>query len=94
MIATAVLKGIPDAATELVVSTTVGNEVAPCFETGGQGYCYGMRGAGRSESPRRPGACGAMGPERIRFSTLGAVKNLSIFFLLPAQLADRVKVSG
>ena len=39
--ATAILKGLVDAATELVVTTTVGNEVMPCFETGGQAYCIG-----------------------------------------------------
>jgi len=39
MNATAVLKGLADAPTELVVTTTVGNEVVPCFEVGGQAYC-------------------------------------------------------
>jgi len=41
MNATAVLKGLADAPTELVVTTTVGNEVVPCFEIGGQAYCIG-----------------------------------------------------
>jgi hypothetical protein len=39
--ATAVLKGLMDGPTELVVTTTVGNEVVPCFELSGQGYCIG-----------------------------------------------------
>jgi hypothetical protein len=38
---TATLKGVPDGATELVVTTTVGNEVVACFGSGGQGYCVG-----------------------------------------------------
>jgi len=42
MNATAILKGLADAPTELVVTTTVGNEVVPCFEIGGQAYCIGM----------------------------------------------------
>jgi hypothetical protein len=37
--ATAVLKGLMDGPTELVVTTTVGNEVIPCFEISGQAYC-------------------------------------------------------
>lgn len=41
MSATAVLKGLTDAPTELVVTTTVGNEVVPCFEVAGQAYCIG-----------------------------------------------------
>jgi len=42
MAATATLTGVPDAATELVVTTTVvGNEVVPCFEGGGAAYCIG-----------------------------------------------------
>jgi len=41
MAATAVLKGVPDQGTELVVTTTVGNEVVPCFEFSGQAYCIG-----------------------------------------------------
>ena len=41
MNATATLKGLADALTELVVTTTVGNEVVPCFESGGQAYCVG-----------------------------------------------------
>lgn len=41
MVATALLQGLADGLTELVVSTTVGNEVVPCFETMGMGYCYG-----------------------------------------------------
>lgn len=41
MNATAVLNGLADAPTELVVTTTVGNEVVPCFEIGGQAYCIG-----------------------------------------------------
>jgi len=41
MYATAVLKGLQDAPTDLVVTTTVGNEVVPCFEIGGQAYCIG-----------------------------------------------------
>ena len=41
MVATATLQGLTDGLTELVVSTTVANEVVPCFETGGVGYCYG-----------------------------------------------------
>jgi hypothetical protein len=39
MNATAVLTGLTDAPTELVVTTTVGNEVVPCFEIAGQAYC-------------------------------------------------------
>lgn len=38
---TATLQGLTDGLTELVVSTTVANEVVPCFETGGLGYCEG-----------------------------------------------------
>jgi len=38
---TAVLTGLKDGLTELVVTTTVGNEVVPCFETMGLGYCEG-----------------------------------------------------
>jgi hypothetical protein len=38
---TATLKGLADAPTELVVTTTVGNEVMPCFEIARQGYCIG-----------------------------------------------------
>ena len=38
---TATLKGLTDAPTELVATTTVGNEVIPCFEQGGQAYCVG-----------------------------------------------------
>ena len=38
---TAVLQGLADAPTELVVTTTVGNEVVPCFELSGQAYCIG-----------------------------------------------------
>ena len=34
-------KGIPDAPTELVITTTVGNEVVSCGETGGQANCVG-----------------------------------------------------
>jgi DNA-binding beta-propeller fold protein YncE len=34
-------KGIADAPTELVVTTTVGNEVVFCGEAGGQAYCVG-----------------------------------------------------
>jgi hypothetical protein len=34
-------KGIPDAPTELVITTTVGNEVIFCGETGGQANCVG-----------------------------------------------------
>jgi len=41
MNATAVLGGLADAFTELVVSTTVGNEVVPCFQFGGAAYCIG-----------------------------------------------------
>jgi hypothetical protein len=41
MAATAILKGLLDAPTELVVTTTAGNEVVPCFEIGGQAYCIG-----------------------------------------------------
>jgi hypothetical protein len=41
MSATAVLTGLADAPTQLVVTTTVGNEVVPCFEVGGLGYCIG-----------------------------------------------------
>ena len=37
----ATLKGVPDGATQLVVTTTVGNEVVPCFGSGGTGYCVG-----------------------------------------------------
>ena len=42
MYAMAVLNGLQDAPTDLVVTTTVGNEVVPCFEIGGQAYCIGM----------------------------------------------------
>lgn len=39
---TAILKGVPDGYTQLVVTTTVSNdEVVPCFGSGGQGYCVG-----------------------------------------------------
>ncbi len=41
MLATAVLHGLADEPTELVVTTTVGNEVVPCFEIAGQAYCIG-----------------------------------------------------
>jgi hypothetical protein len=41
MTATATVKGLADAPTSLVVTTTVGNEVAPCFESAGQAYCIG-----------------------------------------------------
>ena len=41
MSATATLQGLSDSLTELVVTTTVGNEVVPCFETMGLGYCVG-----------------------------------------------------
>src|SRR5258708_6464067 len=41
MNATAVLTGLVDAPTELVVTTTVGIEVVPCFETAGLAYCIG-----------------------------------------------------
>jgi hypothetical protein len=41
MNATATLQGLADSLTELVVTTTVGNEVVPCFETMGVGYCVG-----------------------------------------------------
>jgi hypothetical protein len=41
MYATATLKALADAPTALVVTTTVGNEVMPCFEIAGQGYCIG-----------------------------------------------------
>jgi hypothetical protein len=41
MYATAILKGLADAPTELVVTTTVGNESVPCFELGGLAYCIG-----------------------------------------------------
>ena len=41
MNATAVLTGVADAPTSLVVTTTVGNEVVPCFEFSGQAYCIG-----------------------------------------------------
>lgn len=34
-------KGIPDAPAELVITTTVGNEVVSCGETGGQANCVG-----------------------------------------------------
>lgn len=36
-----VLQGVPDGPTELVVTTTVGNEVVPCFGKGGADYCVG-----------------------------------------------------
>lgn len=39
--ATATLQGVSDSLTELVVTTTVGNEVVPCFETMGLAYCVG-----------------------------------------------------
>jgi hypothetical protein len=42
MNATATLQNLADSLTELVVSTTVGNEVVPCFETMGLGYCVGQ----------------------------------------------------
>jgi hypothetical protein len=35
------LQGVPDGPTERVVASTVGNEVVPCFGSGGQGYCIG-----------------------------------------------------
>jgi hypothetical protein len=35
------VQGAPDGPTELVVTTTIGNEVVPCFGSGGQGYCIG-----------------------------------------------------
>jgi hypothetical protein len=41
MNATAVLTGLADAPTELVVATTVGIEEVPCFEIGGSAYCIG-----------------------------------------------------
>jgi DNA-binding beta-propeller fold protein YncE len=41
MNATAVLSGLADAPTELVVTTTVGIEEVPCFEIGGAAYCIG-----------------------------------------------------
>lgn len=41
MNATATLQGLADSLTELVVTTTVGNEVVPCFETMGFAYCVG-----------------------------------------------------
>lgn len=41
MSATAKLQGVADGPTELVVTTTVGNEVVPCFEQDGQAYCIG-----------------------------------------------------
>jgi hypothetical protein len=41
MNATATLTGLNDSLTELVVTTTVGNEVVPCFETMGLAYCVG-----------------------------------------------------
>ena len=37
----AVLTGLTDAPTELVVTTTIGIEEVPCFETGGAAYCIG-----------------------------------------------------
>ncbi len=41
MNATATLQGLSDSLTELVVTTTVANEVVPCFETMGLAYCVG-----------------------------------------------------
>jgi len=41
MNATATLQSLADSLTELVVTTTVGNEVVPCFETMGLAYCVG-----------------------------------------------------
>ena len=41
MSVTAGLQGIADAATELVITTTVGNEVVNCGELGGQANCVG-----------------------------------------------------
>jgi hypothetical protein len=41
MTATATLQGLSDSLTELVVTTTVGNETVPCFESMGLGYCVG-----------------------------------------------------
>jgi hypothetical protein len=41
MFATAVLKGLADAPTELVVTTTVAIEEVPCFENAGAAYCIG-----------------------------------------------------
>jgi hypothetical protein len=38
---TAVLNGLTDAPTELVITTTVGIEETPCFESGGSAYCIG-----------------------------------------------------
>jgi len=35
------LQGVPDGPTELVVTTTVGNEAVPCFGRGGADYCIG-----------------------------------------------------
>ena len=41
MYATAVLNGLADAPTELVVTTTVAIEEVPCFEIAGAAYCIG-----------------------------------------------------
>jgi hypothetical protein len=41
MNATAVLTGLTDAFTELIVTTTVGIEETPCFEVSGAAYCIG-----------------------------------------------------
>jgi hypothetical protein len=41
MYATAVLSGLADAPTELIVTTTVGIEEVPCFEIAGAAYCIG-----------------------------------------------------
>jgi hypothetical protein len=41
MNATAILSGLSDAFTGLIVTTTVGIEETPCFEASGAAYCIG-----------------------------------------------------
>ena len=41
MVAESVLQGVADATTQLVITTTVGNEVIACGELGGQANCVG-----------------------------------------------------